>query len=270
MKVLISGANGSLGSKLTRCVEKPNAISLRSDSIDATQKAKLASSDVFIHCGALLKGSFNELINSNFLLTKELLDYLSAANPDIHFIYISTMSLLRKKQSVSRKDYLDYERMSDYALSKYLSEIIFSRYQIPFTIIRFSTLFYKNPNKDGLSKLIYDTVKYNKATIYNSGIANRDFLPLDIAARYVMKLVDNKNFYNKTLNIVSGQEISFKEIVEFLKTRTTDLEIENEKSEIIKDIPSNFDNEDIISIGRIQFDIFEQIDGYIAELLEEQ
>lgn len=268
MKVLISGTNGSLGSKLIRCIDNSEAISLRFGNLDTSQKAKLADSDVFIHCGALLNGSFNELINSNFLLTKELLDYISKSNPDLQFIYMSTMSLLKTKQSVSSKEYLDFEYMSDYAITKYLSEIIFPRYRIPFTIIRFPTLFYKNPVRDGLSKLISDAVRYNNLTIYNSGLAKRDFLPLDIAAQYVAKLVGNKYFYNKTLNIISGEEISFKEIVEFLKSRVAGLEIKNEKFENIKDVPSSFNNEDIISIGKIPFDIFEKIDEYITELAE--
>ena len=148
----------------------------------------------------MLNGSFNDLCNANVLLTKNILEYLTLGNPDVHFIYFSTMSLLQK--NILPDDYLNFRDMTDYALSKYVLEILCSRYRIPITLVRFSALFYKNPARDELSKLVYNAVKNNKITIYNNGVAKRDFIPLDIATQYVVKLIGKKNFFGKTLNIV--------------------------------------------------------------------
>ena len=194
MKVLISGASGGFGSEFIKYLDNFDTISLRYGEINEQQKSKLSDCDVLIHCGALLNGSFNDLFNSNTLLTKNILDHLILENPNVHFIYFSTMSLLQKKQNILPDGYLDFRDMTDYALSKYVSEILCSRYRIPITIVRFSTLFYKNPTRDGLSKLVFDAVKNNKITIYNNGVAKRDFLPLDVAARYIVKLIGKEEF----------------------------------------------------------------------------
>jgi len=268
MKVLISGASGSFGSELIKHLDNFDTISLRYGEINEQQKSKLSNCDVLIHCGALLNGSFNDLFNSNVLLTKNILDYLTLENPNVHFIYFSTMSLLQKKQNILPDDYLNFRDMTDYALSKYISEILCSRYRIPIIVVRFSTLFYKDPTRDGLSKLVYDAVKNNKITIYNNGVAKRDFLPLDIAVRYVVKLIGKEKFFGRTLNIVSGRETSFQDIADFLKIRVNNLIIEKKDLELVDNVPTNFNCDDIYSLGKVKFDLFKKIDGYIQEFLE--
>jgi len=270
MKVLLSGANGAFGSELLTHLNTfdVDTISLRYQKFNEEQKSKLSSCNVFIHCGALLKGSFNDLFNANTLLTKNLLDYIALKNPNIQIIYFSTMSLLQKKQGVLYNDYLDFQDMSNYAVSKYISEIICSHYKIPITIVRFSTLYYKNQQRDGLSKLVCDAVKKRKIVIYDNGISKRDFIPLNIAAQYVVKLIGNQKFFGKTLNIVSGKEISFRDIANFLKSKIPDLIIENKNLKLVNNVPTNFNCNDIYSLGKIDFDIFEEIDKHIKELLK--
>ena len=266
MRVLITGASGGFGSELIKHLDSFDTISLRYNEIDRQRMLKLSNCDVCIHCGALLSGDFNDLFDSNTLLTKIILDYISSANPGAHFIYLGTMSVLKRKQNILPDDYLNFRNMTDYALSKYMSEAICSRYRIPITIVRFSTLFRRNPTKDGLSKLVHDAVKNRKITIYNNGVAKRDFLPLDIAAQYVVKLIGKEKCFGKTLNIVSGKETRFKDIADFLKIRVKDLIIENENVEAVGNVPSNFNCNDIRFLGEIKFDLFEKIDKYIQEL----
>jgi len=273
MKVLLSGASGSFGSELIGHLKNfdVDTISLRYGATDVDQMSKLASCDVFIHCGALLNGKFGDLFNSNVLLTKNVLDYLSLKNPQVHFIYLSSMSVLQKKSGVSAYDYLNFRDMSDYALSKYLAEIVCSRYmnRIKLTVVRFSTLFHKDPAKDGLSKLVYDGVMHNKVTIFNDGVAKRDFVPLDIATQYVVKLVGQEKFFGETLNVVSGKEISFKEIVDFLRSKIDSLVIENKKDlNVIDKVASDFSCAGIYNLGEINFDLYERIYSYMEELRE--
>ncbi len=180
------------------------------------------------------------------------------------------MSLLHKKENVSSYDYTNFHYMSPYALSKYISEILCSLYKIPTTIVRFSTLFYKDRSRDGLSRLIYDAVKDRKITIFNNGEAKRDFLPLDIAFQYIVKLLRNKEYMGKTLNIVSGKETNFKDIADFLNMKIKDLIIENKALKSSGNVPTNFNCEDICSLGRIKFDLFGKMDDYLKELLKEK
>ena len=270
MRVLISGASGSFGLELVKHlgVFDTDTISLRYGEINKQQNSKLLNCNIFIHCGALLHGNFDNMFNSNVLLTKNILDYLSLRNPNVHFIYLSTMSLLQKKQHILPNDYLDFRDMTDYALSKYISEIICSHYSIPITVVRFSTLFYRDPSRDGLSKLVYEGVKNKKITIYNNGVAKRNFLPLDVAVQYVVKLIGKEKFFGKTLNIVSGQETNFRDISNFLKFKIKDLKIENKDLELIDNVPTKFNCDDILFLGAIEFDLFEKINEYIQELLE--
>ena len=269
MKVLISGTSGGFGSELIKYLDSFNTISLRYEELDEEQKSKLSDCDVFIHCGALLEGSFEDLFNSNVLLTKKVLDYFALKNPNVHFIYLSSMSLLQKKQNILPNNYINFRGMTNYALSKYISEIICSRYKIPITVVRFSTLFYRDPIKDGLSRLVYNAVKNNKITIYNNGIAKRDFLPLDIAAQYIVQLIGKEKFFGRTLNIVSGKETSFRDIADFLKSRVNDLLIENKILELVNNVPTNFKCNYIYALRKIEFDLFEKINEYIQKLLEE-
>lgn len=274
MKILLSGSNGSFGSALFNYLYNKNydidTVSLRYEKeFDQNLKDKILSYDVFIHCGALIEGDFDSLIKSNTLLTKKLLDFISKNNPKMHFIYFSTMSLLKKKKDIVNYDYANFRDMTDYAVSKYISEIICSRYRyrIPITILRFSTIFFKDPIKDGLSKLVCDAVINKKITIYNNGEAKRDFIPLDIAVKYVKKVILNEKFYGKTLNIVSGTETSFKCVANFLDEKIEDLKIHDYVVDLNDNVPINFNTSYINMLGEIEFELFDEIYLFLKSLV---
>jgi len=266
MKILVSGAGGAFGSELVKRLDHYETLSLRYGGIGDQNRAKLSKCEVFVHCGGLLEGSRDELLESNALLTKEILDYLGTENPRVHFVYLSSMSLLRKKHRVTARDYLDFWEMTDYALSKYISEILCSRTGIPTTVVRFSTLFCRNPARDGLSRLVFDAVTQKKITILNNGMAKRDFLPLDIATRYVARMLGDKSLFGRTLNIVSGKETSFREIADFLSSKINSLEIEDLQKQQVDSVPTDFVTEDIRSLGVIDFDLFDRIEEYRKSL----
>jgi nucleoside-diphosphate-sugar epimerase len=262
MKVLISGANGHIGRALARFIKNSETISLRTNS-EIGDYEKLNNCNVFIHCGGLINGNFSQLFASNTVLLQKILDYLSIFNPNAHIIFLSTGSLLANKVQVSSDDYLETNKMTDYALSKYIAELILERYNLSFTSLRFSTIFYKDPERDGLSKFIFDAMKYKEITLFNSGNAMRDFIPLEIVVKYIFKIMGNSKFFKRKLNIVSGSPLSFREIGEFLMTKIDGLEVKNRKVEPIKQVPYDFSIDDILEIGRIDFDIFKFIEDYL-------
>jgi nucleoside-diphosphate-sugar epimerase len=267
MKVLVSGATGSVGRAILRRLPSVDTITLRYGvGLDDRQREKIARCDVFIHCGALLDGSFQDLFQSNTLLVNRLLEHFSSANPAAHLIVLSTMSLLEPSSHVSHDDYMGFRNMTDYAASKYMAEVVCSRYSIPITVLRFSTLFCRDPQKDGLSKLICDAVLHGRVTLLNDGAAKRDFLPLDVAAQYVERILGRQEFFGRQMNIVSGESVSFRQIVDFVRTRLNDLIVENRTVSDLRAVPAEFSTEDVQRIGRIEFNLFEEVDSYIKEL----
>jgi nucleoside-diphosphate-sugar epimerase len=268
MKISISGANGAFGSEIVRHLDNYKTVSLRYGGLGDLERKKLSECEVFVHCGGLLRGSYDELFKSNVLLTKDILDYLTAENPKVHFVYLSSMSLLRKRPKVRSRDYLEFWEMTDYAVSKYISEILCMYSKIPTTVVRFSTLFCRDPMRDGLSRLVFDAVNQKKITILDNGMSRRDFLPLDIAAKYVIKMIGNESLYGRTLNIVSGRETSFREIADFLSSKVRSLAIQDLPNQPLDSVPTDFGTKDISLLGEIKFDLFEEIEKYRKSLLD--
>jgi nucleoside-diphosphate-sugar epimerase len=267
MNVLVSGSTGTVGRALLKRLGDADTISLRYGvDVGDRQREKLARCDAFIHCGALLQGSFHDLFQSNTLLLNQLLEYFSSENPDAHLIVLSTMSLLEPSERVSHDDYMEFRHMTDYAASKYLAEVVCSRYSIPITVLRFSTLFCRDPRKDGLSKLIHDAVLEGRVTLLNDGRAKRDFLPLDVAARYVTGVIGKEAFYGGHLNIVSGGAVSFRQMVDFIRPKLNRLVVENRTVSETKRVPAEFSTEDVQRIGRVEFSLYDEVDSYIKEL----
>ncbi len=262
MKILVSGASGAFGSEFVKRLDRYETVSLRYGRMEEQHRTKLSECEVFVHCGGLLKGNRDELLESNTLLTKEILDHLGKENPHVHFVYLSSMSILRKKNKVAARDYLEFWEMTDYALSKYISEILCSRSGISTTVVRFSTLFCRNPARDGLSRLVFDAVTQKKITILNNGKAKRDYIPLDIATGYVTRILGDESLFGRTLNIVSGKETSFREIADFLSSKISPLEIEDLQKQQVDCVPTDFDAEDIRSLGMIDFDLYDRIEEY--------
>ncbi len=205
-------------------------------------------------------------VNDNFYLTKYLLDLIHEVNPNVYFVYLSSMSILK-----SDYVYDDVMNMTPYAYSKYLAETYCRLYPLKkYACVRFSTLYYKDYKKDGLSKLIYDAVKFKTITLYNNGAAKRDFLPLEIAAKYTHKIVNNFSGSNCLMNIVSAKQTSFYGIASYLKRKIQDLSVLNKDMPSSPRILSSFSDESISKLGRIEFSLEKEIDDYIEKLISDK
>lgn len=215
----------------------------------------ILSVDVIIHNAAVINAeNFKDYIEANFLLTKRILDLVYKIKPSIKFINLSSMSIL-----ASNDEYLEADRMSDYALSKFISEKYCLKHELKkITNVRFSTIFYGNEKRDGISKLIFDSLKYNEITIYNGGSALRDIIPINILCEYLYKLSKFEDF-EKQINIVSGQPTSFRTIVEILKNKNDKLIINDVVTNSTSNVLANFSKKDIKNIGEIDFNIENEV-----------
>jgi nucleoside-diphosphate-sugar epimerase len=246
-----------------RQIQECGKISLRHIE-DATPDIK--KSRVIIHNAASINcRTVLDAIADNFLPTVRLVNLCEKVNPGVRLIYLSSMSML-----ASENEYMDVEKMTPYSYSKYLSETFIVKSQLANACsVRFSTLFYENPERDGLSKLISDAVNNNEITIYNGGEARRDFIPLDLAVQYVAKLCRYQP-KRKILNIASAQEISFGKVADILQEKipnlkVNDLPLATNRPQVL----SSFSKEHVSELGELEFSVEHEIEDYIKNLRKE-
>jgi len=226
---------------------------------------RMKTVNTLIHNAASINcENINECLSKNFDFSRKIVDFLVSNNSTVNFTYISSMSILDPK---SDKVFLDTSKMTPYAFSKYKAERYCVNSNITnLKVVRFSTLFYRDPLKDGLSKLIYDAITEHQITIYNGGIARRDFIPLSVAAAYVKKIAKFQSHEKEVFNVVSGIQTSYKNIVLYLKKNTHGLKIIN----IIKGntpiVLSHFSTDSIKRLGKIKFSLEEEMEKYIREI----
>jgi nucleoside-diphosphate-sugar epimerase len=223
----------------------------------------IIKADVIIHNAAIINAeSFKDYIEGNFTLTKRILDLVNEVKPSIKFINISSMSIL-----TNNNEYMQADKMTDYAFSKFISEQYCLKNSLEKLVnVRFSTIFYENEKRDGISKLIYDSFKNNAITIYNEGSALRDIIPIKILCKYLYKLSKLENFERK-INIVSGKPISFRRIVDILKNKNDRLIINNVINNTTS-VLADFSKKDILNIGEIDFDLEDEVLNFYNKLNE--
>lgn len=217
---------------------------------DLEMQKVIKESDCIIHNAAnTWSDETDVLINDNLNLTRKITYQILKTKPDIRFVNIGSMSYLHKE------GYLSIGKMSPYAYSKFLAEIHVLMSIPNKKLIRFSTLFYKDHTKDGLSKLVFDAVKTKKFTLINSGKDKRDWIPINIAAKYLDYVINNKT--GTIINICSGKETSFFTAGKII-TKLTRVNPSYKNMEV-PEVLSEFR----LTIPEIKFDLESEIKDYI-------
>jgi len=216
-------------------------VSIRHTS-DVVLTEYLKKTTVVIHNAALIEGvDLDNFLKSNLIQTKRILDLVYSTNPNIRFVYLSSMSILKTGQ-----DYLNSDDMSNYALSKYFAEIYCMNHNIKNKIsVRFSTIFYGNYFKDGISKMIYDSFS-GELVIINEGVAKRNIIVLEDAVHALYEVVQNNNLHGIT-NII-GEVLSFDAIGNIIKGLAPNLRIKN-CNMVTKDVLYDFGGPNIFRSG---------------------
>ena len=227
----------------------------------------LKKATVVIHNAAAIQAdNLSAYMNANFELTKRVLNLVYSVNPLIRFINISSMSILKDADT-----YLTQKEMTDYAVSKYLAEMFCTKHPLSIkhkntTNVRFSTLFYENKTRDGLSKLGADAVDNQKITLINNGISERDFIPIDIAAAYLFKLTTTTEL-PLTINIASGKPLSFKYFSGLILKEAPSVKIENLELPM-QTVLSDFKIDKLKDLGEIEFDMGLIFKNYYKQLFK--
>jgi len=261
MKVVLTGANGSFGREYRSFFPHTVSISVRYKDMASywSLANELSDGDVLIHASSNLKPhSLPEAIADNALLPLDIIDIVNLLKKKIHLIFISSMSILSETTKPKRM-----RDMNDYALSKYLMEEMLHRFNgLPITIVRFSTLFFRDDSKDGLSAMINNAA--NKGSIVAAD-CRRDFLPIDLAVKCVNKMCLNKEYYNKTINLASGVHHNLVDIANHLKDKYK-VSFHNTILPLLIDVCYEFSKHPAHDLIDMKFDIYELIDKYYRKV----
>ncbi len=265
MKVILTGANGALGSVFKKMYNKEIvSLSIRHEDVKAYSKLRRLAkkSDVLIHMGAYLHTNFlMEAISANTLLPRDIVQLVRQVNKRLHIILISSMSVLGKNGKLKKIGDVSAYTSSKGLMEEWCREIE----NVNVTIVRFSTLFYQDYLRDGLSSIIHDAQRFEEVTVYNH---TRDFMLLPTACSYLSKICGNKEFFGKTINIASGKPIKLFKIGEYLKEKYgTKL---NKVKGYVDNTCHKFSTKDVKKLGEIDFDIYEYIDLYYEKLKKEE
>lgn len=195
--------------------------------------------EVVIHNAANLTcATLEEALADNFILSKRVINACAAASNQPLLVLLSSMSFLETAEA-----YKPLDKLNNYALSKYLAEHYCLQHSYNRKlVVRFSTLFYGDSLKDGLSRLCYDAVKNKAIELINEGRARRDFIPLSLAVKALMCHISviDKQSAPQICNIASGQSISFAEIAQELSVLIPGLQVTNRPAPPAPEILYNF------------------------------
>lgn len=226
---------------------------------------RICGADTVIHnASAIQCPDVEHALSSNFDITRTLVRTLEKKNPGAHLVHISSMSIL---DSTCEKNYATPSAMDAYAYSKFLAETYILKSSLArVSSVRFSTLFYADSSRDGLSKLISDAATLNSIELINDGESERDFLPLPIAAAYLDKICNLKTTGKRCFTLASGRQTSFGDVARVLSALTPTLQIKNRVLEHSRPVLSAFSKDSIDSLGEISFSLSEEIENYFQQI----
>ena len=189
-------------------------------SLRDTKPINFDSANIIIHNAVNLHPKTNrEALRDNVIPFSRL---LTTIKKDTRLILLSSMSVLK-----NQNEKLPIEILGPYAKSKFFCEDLIKAYHKNYLIIRFSTIFFGENGKDGLSSLVYSAKTKNEITLYNEGSAVRDFIALDDAVDATVEMA-RQDFVGE-INIATGVQTSFAEIAQQLKMLNPKLEIKNKE-----------------------------------------
>lgn len=234
-------------------------VSIRMEGI-STLLDKLEDNDTVIHNSANVSPSdFLQAVENNFSLTQNLVEAIHSSKKKIRLIFLSSMSILDE-----HGNYKGIETMNAYSFSKYLAEIYCLKHPYAVTCVRFSTIFYQDPLKDGLSKMIQEASESKKISLINGGVAKRDFIPIDLAARYLYKMTKIESPL-EVYNLCSGMPLSFSAIASIVQGILPGIIVTNRNiQDSSPTVISDFNTNDLIELGQEEVNI----EGSIKKMLD--
>lgn len=231
MKVVVTGANGNLGSHLSKMAsgynmeivpvtraEWGNIDNIIDDTVDAVIHA---AGDI----RSLVSVTPVQYLNSNIITTSRLLE-LCVASSISKFYFISSCAVYGDVNSTTETQCCSPASLN--GKLKKLNEDIISEFcnknNINYTCFRVFNLF---GGDDQFSIVNYLTKAINgqaEFTLNNEGISQRDFIHVSDVAEIILKMVSLDEF-PLHLNVGTGMSIKISDLLNIVKNRYPDISV---------------------------------------------
>ena len=231
MKVVVTGANGNLGSHLSKMAsgydmeivpvtraEWGNIDNIIDDTVDAV-----------IHAAGDIRSSVSanpvQYLNSNIMTTSQLLE-LCAANSISKFYFISSCAVYGDVNSTTETQFCSPASLN--GKLKKLNEDIIAEFcnknNINYTCFRVFNLF-GGDDRFSIVNFIDKAINgKSEFMLNNEGVSQRDFIHVSDVAEIILKIV-NMGEFPTYLNVGSGVSIKILELLSIVQSRYPDIVI---------------------------------------------
>jgi len=231
MKVLVTGANGNLGSQLSKMAPEYNLeiIPVTRDNWDQIECIVDSSVDAVMHAAGDIRSKVStnpvQYLDSNVVTTSRLLE-LCTTNSISKFYYISSCAVYGDVNSTTETQRCDPISLN--GKIKKLNEDIISEYckknNINFTCFRVFNLFGGKDRFSIVSHLRKAIREHTEFTLNNEGESQRDFIHVSDVAEIILKTLSLGEF-PAYLNVGTGVAIKISELVKIAQNNHANLSI---------------------------------------------
>ena len=268
---LIIGKNSNLSQKLYEKLENAILISVRDilNNIDILEPYQDIEVNIILNNFQMATklgdlSSPENYIEFSLGATSKILQYIQENNFKINkIIYTSSSSVYGNNILCKESDEL--KPISLHAALKVANEKMIEHYSlehnIDYTIARIFNMYGGNDKFSVISKILNSCKSDLVFTVANHGSAIRDFINIDDVVKIYEKLL--KIAHIPLLNIGTGEGVSIKNMIDFLKIHDINLKVQNVTKEEIK--MSTADNS--LLVKKLRITKFVKVEEYLYQLL---
>lgn len=233
MKVILTGSEGNLGTHIKKHADFDISTLSRTDWVNIDEICG-HQIDSVIHTAYDLKKSIfeypDEVLSSNIITTASILKKCQQFNIP-NFIFISSCSVYGDSTNTSEDSTCTPITLN--GLTKLLNEKLVSdfckKHKINYLILRVFNSYGGNDYFSVVSKVLDSANSNRPFTLFNDGIAERDFIHIDDVAKVICKLTTIE-LRNEIINIGTGTGVKIIDLVNIIKEKYGSLNIINKSN----------------------------------------
>lgn len=251
MKILVTGANGTVGADLVSSLSKKNFVyaffrtynlavkKIKNKNIKWVRqdlKNKIKNNfkpDIVIHSVVThpfaKKNSLKDYIDSNIISLKNVVDFVTKKKVK-YFIYLSSFQVYGKVNNSQLDENTAINKPTILGATKLLGEKIIQSQKLNYVIIRLPgvvSYLNKDPRRPWINKIINNLKSNKKIEIYNSNKLFNNFIDTSELYRFIEHIIKHRLFNKKIVNLSATTPKKLGEIIKFLKKKL------NSKSKIV-------------------------------------